>query len=225
MMLRSRPGLIGALLAVGLLWGACAARNPAKVALATAPVAVAAPAPVASVPKLQTKPQSDPVADLIALSTRHFENGQSELQLGHLGMAKVAFNKALEVLLESPYGARTEPTIRAHFDRLVERISAYEATALAQGDGFTEQKQFESATIDELLAPSPVTPPSHPLFTDCLPFRINRTFSNCIKLAVPPSWPRSPLKIMTWSAASINAATALGTVGRCKATPALIPNF
>ena len=159
MMLRPRPGLIGALLAVGLLSAACAARTPAQVALSPAPAAVVAPAAQAPAPQPQPKPQADPVADLIALSNRHFENGQSELQLGHLGMAKAAFNKALEVLLESPYGARTEPSIRAQFDRLVERISAYEATALAQGDGFTEQKQFESATIDELLSLSTFEPP------------------------------------------------------------------
>ena len=67
------------------------------------------------------------------------------------------------MLLESPYGGRTEPRIREHFDRLVDRISAYEVKALAQGDGFTE-KQYEPATIDELLAvsatlsPIPATP-------------------------------------------------------------------
>jgi membrane-bound lytic murein transglycosylase D len=66
-------------------------------------------------------------------------------------MAKAEFNKSLEVLLESRYGGRTEPRIREHFDRLVERISAYEVTALAQGDGFTEKK-YEPATIDDLLA-------------------------------------------------------------------------
>ena len=44
------------------------------------------------------------------------------------------------MLLESPYGARTEPRIREHFDRLVDRISAYEVKALAEGDGFTEKK-------------------------------------------------------------------------------------
>ena len=37
MMLRPRPGLIGALLAVGLFSAACAARTPAQVALAPAP--------------------------------------------------------------------------------------------------------------------------------------------------------------------------------------------
>ena len=65
--------------------------------------------------------------------------------------------------MESSYGGRTEPRIREHFDRLVDRISAYEIKALAAGDGFTE-KRYEPASIDELLAlsatftPPPATP-------------------------------------------------------------------
>ena len=112
-----------------------------------APQAVVVPA----APAPQPQPARDPVTDLIALSTRHFETAQRELQEGHLETAKAEFNEALEVLLESPYGARTEPRIREHFDRLVERISAVEVTALAQGDGFAE-RQAEPASIDELLA-------------------------------------------------------------------------
>ena len=54
------------------------------------------------------------------------------------------------MLLQSPYGARYDARLREHFDRLVDRISAYEVTALAEGDGFTE-KQYEPASIDELL--------------------------------------------------------------------------
>ena len=57
----------------------------------------------------------------------------------------------MDVLLESPYGGRTEPRLREHFDRLVDRISTYELKALATGDGFTEKK-YEPASIDELLA-------------------------------------------------------------------------
>ena len=57
----------------------------------------------------------------------------------------------MDLLLESPYGGRTEPRLREHFDRLVDRISTYEVKALAQGDGFTEKK-YERASIDELLA-------------------------------------------------------------------------
>ena len=40
--------------------------------------------------------------------------------------------------------------LREHFDRLIDRINAYEVTALAQGDGFAEKK-YEPASIDELL--------------------------------------------------------------------------
>jgi membrane-bound lytic murein transglycosylase D len=95
--------------------------------------------------------EADSIVELIAVSTLYFEAGERELQLGHLTSAKGEFNRALEILLESPPGARTEPRLRAHFDRLVERISAYEVTALAQGDGFAEQRQ-DAAGIDEVLA-------------------------------------------------------------------------
>src|SRR3954464_6003907 len=154
--------LRGAICALALSSAACAAHAPTTVArpVAQAPVAVAPAAPATSTP---VATPADPVLELIANSTRHFEAGQKELQDGHLETAKVEFNQSLDVLLESPYGARTEPRIREHFDRLVERISAYEVTALAQGDGFAE-KRYEPASIDELLeiatfpnAPSPGT--------------------------------------------------------------------
>ncbi len=96
---------------------------------------------------------TDPVVSLIDRSDRHFKAGQTELEQGHFEAAQLEFNRAVNVLLESPYGARTEPRIREHFDRLVDRISAYEVRALAAGDGFTEKK-YEPASIDELLAMS-----------------------------------------------------------------------
>ena len=79
--------------------------------------------------------------------------------LGHLEQAKTSFDLAIDLLLKSPYGARTEARIRQHFDRLVERISAHEITALAQGDGFVEKKT-EPASIDKLLAISTFDPPA-----------------------------------------------------------------
>lgn len=122
-----------------------AARQVPVVQLAPTPP----PGPAAPV---QAPPaSSDPVAVLIETSQRHFAIGQRELQIGHLERAKEEFNRALEVLLESPYGARSEPRMREQFDRLVDRISAYELTALAEGDGFSE-KPTEPASIDELLA-------------------------------------------------------------------------
>ncbi|MEQ1759918.1 MAG: LysM peptidoglycan-binding domain-containing protein [Vicinamibacterales bacterium] len=137
-----------ACIAVTTLVSACAGR----VAPATTPVQAAQPAPpVAVAPPPVVAPVRDLVAELIAASSVHFAAGQRELQLGHLDSAKVSFNKALETLLDSPTGARGEPRIREQFDMLVERISAYEVMALAQGDGFTEKKS-EPAAIDALLA-------------------------------------------------------------------------
>jgi membrane-bound lytic murein transglycosylase D len=104
-------------------------------------------------------PVSDPVLDLIAASEQHFEAGQSELAVGHVESARHEFDRALGVLMESSYGGRTEPRIREHFDRLVDRISAFEIRALADGDGFTE-KRYEPASIDELLAMSATIAPA-----------------------------------------------------------------
>ena len=155
-----RAGRLSGPIAICLLSafaGACASRGPATTAVPTTPDPVAAaPAPTPVAPT----PVTDPVADLIALSTRHFTNGERELQLGHLETAKGEFNRALDVLLESPLGGRGEPRVRDHFDRLVERISAFEVTALAQGDGFTEKQSSEPASIDQLLAISTFDQPA-----------------------------------------------------------------
>jgi len=145
------PYLRGAICALALTSAACAAHAPTTVARPVAAPPVATVAQVAAAQPNAPATPADPVLDLISESNRHFQAGQKELQDGHLETAKAEFNRALDVLLESPYGARTEPRIREHFDRLVERISAYEVTALAQGDGFAE-KPYESASLDDLLA-------------------------------------------------------------------------
>jgi membrane-bound lytic murein transglycosylase D len=122
-------------------------------------VAPATPRVQSSVPEVSPAPAPEPVPvidlvfTLIETSDRHFKAGQKELEQGHFEAAKQEFNRAVDVLLESPYGARTEPRIREHFDRMVDRISTYEVRALATGDGFTEKK-YEPASIDELLAVS-----------------------------------------------------------------------
>jgi membrane-bound lytic murein transglycosylase D len=137
-----------AFVAVGLaqLITGCASGKAPKVAqvspAAPAEVAVAAPAPA---------PVEDPVLTLIARSDRHFETGQQELGLGHLERARHEFDSALDVLLESPEGARGDARVRQHFESLVDRIAVLEQQALATGDGFTETRT-EPASIDQLLA-------------------------------------------------------------------------
>ena len=124
----------------------CASRPSTQVVkvVPQAPAPVVAPAP-------NPEPPPDPVAILIATSDRHFETGQKELSLGHLERAKVEFDRALDVLLESPNGARGTVRLKEHFDRLVDRISVLEQAALRTGDGFSETKS-EPAAIDALLA-------------------------------------------------------------------------
>jgi membrane-bound lytic murein transglycosylase D len=156
-MLRPHIGQAGSVIALAVFSAACATKVPVVETKLSTPVqTVAMPPPV--VPAPLPPPLRDPVADLLAESTRHFETAQRELQEGHLEAARREFDRALEVLLESPDGARTEPRLMEHFDRLVERISAFEVTALAQGDGFAE-KNAEPASIDELLTISTFAQP------------------------------------------------------------------
>ena len=115
--------------------------------------------PAATVPEARQQAQTaapaaplpvDPVVALIATSQKHYDAGERELKLGHLDQAKTEFDRAVDLLLQSPYGARTDARMREHFDRLIDRINAHEVTVLAQGDGFSEKK-YEPASIDELL--------------------------------------------------------------------------
>ncbi len=125
----------------------------------TVNVTVTPPAPPVAAVAPPPAPVKDPVEDLIAESQRHFAAGERELALGHLEQARASFDLSVDVLLKSPYGARSEPRIRKQFDGLIERISAHEITALSQGDGFVEKKT-EPAMIDELLAISTFDPPA-----------------------------------------------------------------
>lgn len=128
-----------------LIAGCVSTRRPVAVKI------VPEPPPLAATPAPIQEPKPDPLATLIAASDKRFEEGRKELALGHLERARSEFDLALDTLLESADGARSNPRLREHFDRLVDRISVLEQTALATGDGFSETKS-EPAVIDELLA-------------------------------------------------------------------------
>lgn len=127
----------------------------AMVALAVASPVTAGQRQPARQPSARTA--QDPVATLIAKSEQYFAAGERELKLGHLDQARVEFDRAVDVLLESEYGARWDGRLREHFDKLIDRINAHEVTALTQGDGFTEKK-YEKASLDELLDIATFTP-------------------------------------------------------------------
>lgn len=127
---------------------ACATRPPAVVATAPAPVTpvpVAAPAP----------PPADPVAEAIAAAESAFAAGLAASRQGHLRDARLAFDLAVDTLLQVPGGARADARLSAAVDGLVDRISALELDTLTSGDGFTETTTSEPATIDTLLSLPP----------------------------------------------------------------------
>jgi peptidoglycan lytic transglycosylase D len=146
-----RPAL--ALAGLALTVAACSARSQAQLPVSSPPHTKATAQVVAAVPG----PPADPIVALLAESQRHFEAGQQELAIGHLERARREFDRAINVMAESPFGARSDVRLRQHFDRLVDQISAYELRALAEGDGFTE-KRTEPASIDVLLELSAAAP-------------------------------------------------------------------
>ena len=100
------------------------------------------PQPVAPGPAIPVRTVNlaqDEVLTLIANSDEHFRAGEQELAQGHVEAAKQEFDRAIDMLLESPCGGQTEPRIREHYDRLVNRITAYEVKAIVEGDGVTEK--------------------------------------------------------------------------------------
>lgn len=132
-------------LALALLVGGCASGTARKVA------AVTPTTPATAGPQAAAAGPADAASDLIARSDRHFEQGQRELAAGHLDQARHEFDRAIDLLLESPDGARASARVREHFEQLVDRISLLEQQALARGDGFAEAGS-EPASIDQLLA-------------------------------------------------------------------------
>ena len=168
---RACVGLVAAICAAGLLT-ACAGKSStrtesspkAKSAQAAArpqtvqPQTQDTPSPAAApAPRPQATPDS--VAELIALSNRHFEAAQRELKAGRQAAARTEFNRAVEVVVESPHGARTEPRVREHLDRLLERISIAESAVVAQADTFQEKKP-EAPPLEQLLTIPPSEKPA-----------------------------------------------------------------
>ena len=133
-----------------LVMAGCASRSTPTAVAPVAPPPVVAAAPKPEPPPPAPPPTVDPIDTLIAESTRHFDAGQREVEAGHLEAARQEFNRALEMVMQWGTGPRADARLGGYFDRLVERISAVEILALAEGDGFAEQRS-EPAAIDALL--------------------------------------------------------------------------
>src|SRR5258708_19955826 len=101
---------------------ACSPTPNPQVAVTPPPAPVVTPAPQPVPPP--TAP-FDPMAALIATSQGHFDSGERELKAGHLDKARESFDRSVEVLLESPYGARTDPPMRQPSARPIDPLNPY----------------------------------------------------------------------------------------------------
>src|SRR5690242_5701126 len=103
-----KPGLL-LLFAGSMLATACGSSirsNASAAARPTPPQEPVARPVVQAVSELPAAPTPDPVLVLIDTSDHFFQAGQRELELGHVGAARQQFDRAVNVLLESPYGGR-----------------------------------------------------------------------------------------------------------------------
>jgi membrane-bound lytic murein transglycosylase D len=135
---RSRRAACVSLIGGALLASGCA--HGPRAALAPTPPDVSAPAPSAT---------ADPIAAIIARADGHLATGQAEAREGHINRAREEFDRAVDTYLTAPGGAFASPRLGERYQKTLEAVGAWEAEALAQGDGFTERRS-EPATIDEL---------------------------------------------------------------------------
>jgi membrane-bound lytic murein transglycosylase D len=140
------------LLGVAVLLTACEEKKksalapPARAQAPTMTAVAAAP----KAPQIEEKitPKTDPVEDLINRAEHEYQAGQANYAAGHLEAAKEDFDRAFNLMVQSPLDIRSDDRLQNEFDKLVEGINSLELVALKEGDGFTEQRS-EPAPIDE----------------------------------------------------------------------------
>jgi len=122
-----------------------------------APVTIEPPPPV--IERLAERKPQAPVEDAVSLVIKRadaqFDLGRAEFEKGRLVAAREHFDAAIDLLLRMPGGARADARSQAAFERLLDRIAAFDLLALREADGVAEARS-EPAAIDELLKASTV---------------------------------------------------------------------
>jgi len=123
---------------------------PATQASAPAVRQNAAPAPAAkAVPPIpDTRPKPDPIRELVEKVEKEYQAGEDSYQAGQIETAKQNFDRALQLLLESPFQIRSDERLEREFDRVLDAVNSLDLEALERGEAVTEQKS-EPAPIDE----------------------------------------------------------------------------
>lgn len=91
----------------------------------------------------------DPVKVLLAGERAAYKSGVEAYQSGHLGKARIEFDRAMELMLTSGLDLRENPELEHELEQLVDNVHSFELAALKEGDGFTERPPVLAA-IDEV---------------------------------------------------------------------------
>jgi membrane-bound lytic murein transglycosylase D len=135
----------------GALSGCATAKAPiVQPAPAPAPAPVVEAPPPPPPPQPPAPPPPDRIDLVIAQAEKEFEAGRLEFERRRIVAARDHFDRAIDLLLQAPEGAKGEARLQSAYERLLERISALDVLALREADGFAEART-EPAAIDELL--------------------------------------------------------------------------
>jgi membrane-bound lytic murein transglycosylase D len=76
-----------------------------------------------------------------------YARGDADYRRGMLPEAKIEFDRAVDLMLESGIDIRSNPQLQEEFDRIVDQVNALEMEALKQGNGFVPKVEPTPADV------------------------------------------------------------------------------
>ena len=70
-----------------------------------------------------------------------YATGEADYRKGQLPEAKLAFDRAVDLMLSSGIDIKSDAQLQAEFDRIVDEVNALEVEALKQGNGFVPKEE------------------------------------------------------------------------------------
>ncbi len=118
------------------------------------------PAPISpEQARIEPQPNPDPVAQLIVNAEKAYQAGEAQFKAGDLEAAKRNFDRAVDMLSQSPAEVRSDDRIEHELDRVLESVNRPELAAL-QSDSTDAKQKAEPAPIDEVNDETPPVDPN-----------------------------------------------------------------
>ena len=105
-----------------------------------------------------TQAKQDPVADLIPSAEKEYAVGEQRFRAGDLEEANRCFDRAADLILQSPADIRSDERVEHELERILEGVNRPELASLESDTAAAKQKA-EPAPIDET---NEITPPVDP---------------------------------------------------------------